>query len=368
LATASDSESKKSFRENYNKIETKNRYFFSATPKDIVGYDEDDFTDEFLMNNEKIFGERIGITIKEAIAGSYIPKPAIHLSLPENYLHTDMENVTNLSVFIENSFVAHSKQIENDSNVPEKLAPKILVKCSNVDQMWALKEILYKYCNSNNIRLFAGASRKQSTNDAEYQMDNNILTKSEHLDSLQKLQDHEKAIVLHYDTLSEGINVAGFTGVMFLNDMPPTIMKLLQNIGRALRLHEDDRVAIRNRYIDSLDYSKWIKPYAYIILPVYNPESEESQKTISNIIFNLRDKGIESSYLVSIGSDKPKADGKIPVPENKDPRVDVQKKLVQNIEHYIENFQNNAKENKENEILASLVGLDKKLNYLKTLY
>lgn len=334
LATAMDSDSDKNFRNNFNKLTFKNCYFFTATPKDCVNEE----TGDFLMNNEIIFGKRIGITIKQAIEGSYIPKPIIHIAIPTNYENTDMENLTNLIFFIKDSYVAHSNMILKESNLPKELGTKLLIKCKNVDQMWALNERLLN--EFTNVKIFAGASRKDDGGE-EYQIDGIEYSKDEHLEELQLMKNNENAIVLHVDTLSEGVNVPGFTGVMFLSDMPPTLMKLLQNMGRGTRLHPKDRVAIMNNYIDSSDYSKWIKPYTFIILPIYNTESEESQKHIATSIFNLRDKGVDSVYRISIGSDILKSNKKPPVPINDENEIgDPRKKVVTNINHQIEKLEN----------------------------
>ena len=43
-----------------------------------------------------------------------------------------------------------------------------------------------------------------------------VADRGDYLEALQNFDENEGAIVLHYDTMSEGINVAGFTGVEFL--------------------------------------------------------------------------------------------------------------------------------------------------------
>jgi len=154
------------------------------------------------------------------------------------------------------------------------------------------------------------------------------------------MPDIEKAIVLHVDTLSEGVNVEGFTGVMFLSDIPPTVMKLLQNVGRALRLNKKDRKYIRDKFISPSNYSLWVKPFSYIILPIYSQESEESQNHISKAIKGLRDLGVDSNYLISFGSDMAKGTKELPVPgEDEKDYPDPRRKIIQNIEHQIETLE-----------------------------
>jgi hypothetical protein len=298
LATAKESESAKAFKKNYEKLKFNRVFFFSATPKDCF-IEEGEENDYFLMNNEEIFGERIGITLSEAIVGGYVPCPVIHLAIPDNYNKTDMNNIKNMTKFVLDSFESHSKSVKKFSNNPKLIEPKMLIKCKSVDQMWDLYDVL----KGKGVDIYAGASRKGDGGE-EYRINDEEVKKGEHIESLEQLPSTKKAIVLHFDTLSEGINVAGFTGVMFLSEVPPTVMKLLQNVGRGLRLNPLDRTAIRNGYISPDDYKKWIKPYSYIILPIFNSESEETQKFIGRTIMNLRDNGIKSSYVVSIGSDE----------------------------------------------------------------
>jgi len=338
LATSLNSESDRSFRSNFNRLTYKAIYYFTATPKDCVEYTEDgDFSlnDEFLMNNEKIFGRRIGINLKDAIDRAYITKPLIHIAIPQNYDGTDVENLTNMTHFIIDCYENNCELIHENSISPTDIESKILVRCKNVDQMWELNDMLLDTVDDD-IQIFAGASRKGNGSEC-YEVDGLEYDKDIHLVKLQNLTDTEKAIVLHVDTLSEGVNVAGFTGVMFLSDIPPTVMKLLQNVGRGLRLNKTDRDNIRNKTISSSNYSVWVKPFTYIILPIYSQEAHESQSQIEKTITGLRDLGVESNYIISFGTDIAKGTKELPVPgEDEHDYPDPRRKIIINIEHKIE--------------------------------
>lgn len=322
------------FEENFKSLNTKKSYFLTATPKDCSSDREDNDDVTFLMNNENVFGERVGMSIHDAIYKGYITRPVIHMAVPEDYENQDMDNITNKVKFVIDCFNSHTDHVKESSSNPSEIGPKMLIKCESVDVMW---EIYYKLLQSDleDVKLFAGASRK-GAGGASYQENGVTLDKQEHLSRLVNLTNTEKAIVLHVDTLSEGVNVKAFTGVMFLTDKTPTIIKLLQNIGRGTRVMDIDRKNFRNGNVNTSDYEGWIKPNTFVILPVYNPESKTSQEVLSTTIKNLRDKVGDSIYKVSIGDDKAKGDDddldSMVDGDFKDPR----KKLVDAIDHNVE--------------------------------
>ena len=180
------------------------------------------------------------------------------------------------------------------------------------------------------------------------------------------MKDSDKAIVLHVDTLSEGINVKGFTGVMFLTDNSPTIIKLLQNIGRGTRVLDVDRKNFVDGLINTVDYKGWVKPNTYVILPIFNPESEASQDYLSNTIKKLKFDDNIARYIISIGNDMGKKN-KNDVDDMIDSKMkDVKKILVENIEHRIEEMVKLEKNIEEQEKLKKLKGFDF-LNRIKNL-
>ena len=60
------------FRENFNSINYNRCFFFTATPKDCV-----EETETFLMNNENLFGRRIGLNFRQCVENGYIVKPCL---------------------------------------------------------------------------------------------------------------------------------------------------------------------------------------------------------------------------------------------------------------------------------------------------
>ena len=288
------------FRQNFEQINYKRCLFFTATPKDC----RDEETDAFLMNNSDIFGPRIGLTFKHCVIKGYIARPIVHVAEPSNLcLNYNFDSEENMAIFVRDSFEAHKNFLRESSVAPDKIAPKILVKCSGVPMMWKIYNRLVG--QMGDVKICAGASSDNpNTNFQHFIGDKGIKNRSVYLERLVDLKDDESAIVLHYDTMSEGINVSGFTATMFLNAKLGSLPKILQNTGRSTRLHPEDRENIINGSISTSDYSKWIKPNCYVILPFWDTESERSYVEIAKQIKALRDNfGFNPAFEVSIGSD-----------------------------------------------------------------
>lgn len=96
---------------------------------------------------------------------------------------------------------------------------------------------------------------------------------------------NKKFILLNYSILGEGINVSSLDAVLLMRQ--PNLIKLVQNIGRTLRLSHEDSQAIENGELTPGDYSKYCKPEGLVIIPVYNKQllaaSQEIQTTVENV-------------------------------------------------------------------------------------
>lgn len=343
LATNSQKEDAK-FKENYEQINSKNHFFFSATPKDLLGLREGESTDSFLMNNKSIFGERIGITFATAVAKAYIVEPIIHLLRPSDYVEgmEDFGSISDKVKFIQESFYAHRDYMRSKSAEPDKLGVKILVKCSSVtEEMWPLFNLLKG--TMPGVKICAGASVENTDgtiSQGKHCIDNDIITRrDDYLTSLQKLKDDEEAIVLHFDILSEGINVAGFTGIMFLSGLMLTITKILQNIGRATRLHWLDRQRLMNKLISVIDYAKWVKPCCAVIIPYWDSKSDETRRQMATIIHDLRYRyDFHAKLELNLGDDRGTTSGEDDAPPNLgDENSDrIRESLIDEIEQEIE--------------------------------
>ena len=347
LATNSQKEDAK-FKTNFNLITSKNYYFFSATPKDLLGLVEGETTNTFLMNNEDIFGKRIGITFAVAVAKGYIVEPIIHLLRPAD-LEEGVDEFGTLEdkvKFIKEAFYAHRDYMRKRSADPDKLGVKILIKCSSVtDEMWPLFELLVGTLPG--VKICAGASVENVGGvdvQGKHYIDNrNIPKRDNFLKELQSLKDEEEAIVLHFDILSEGINVAGFTGIMFLSGLMLTITKILQNIGRTTRLSEIDRERLIAKLISVAEcalepQSTWVKPCSAVIIPYWDDKSNETRRLMATIIHDLRHRYDFNARLeVNLGDDRGTTIGeRVPPNLTPDEANRIREALVEEIEQEIE--------------------------------
>ena len=229
---------------------------------------------------------------------------------------------------------------------PDKLGVKILIKCSSVtDEMWPLFELLLGTLPG--VKICAGASVENvggiDIQGKHYIYTKNIPKRDNFLKELQSLKDEEEAIVLHFDILSEGINVAGFTGIMFLSGLLLTITKILQNIGRTTRLHEIDRQRLINKLISVAEcalepQSTWIKPCSSVIIPYWDDKSNETRRLMATIIHDLRYRYDFNARLeVNLGDDRGNAVGEIPQVNLTSEEADrIREALVDEIEQEIE--------------------------------
>lgn len=354
------------FKNNFEQINAERKYFFTATPKDLVTsnnvLDEDD-VESFLMNNENIFGKRIGITFKEAIDECLIVKPYIHLvelsGFDKNKKYCSSLNYAKV---INEAFQQHKHTIKN----LEKCSPKILVKCPSVEMIWSIKKELEIL--EVKPKIFAGASSGPDGN--FFVNDKLIANKNKFLQELQELGTGDEAIILHYDILSEGIDVPGITGVMFLSKELPTKPKILQTIGRSTRLIWEDRKSIHiDRTIGKFDYDKMIKPNCAVILPVMSEDMEHSVKMISEMIIELRDNcGFKPEVYSERGDDVSKTKAEEAIEGLNDTDNGKGKfSRISEIEHYIELYDNSKIQLMEEEKIIEMHALAKKdvVEYVK---
>lgn len=94
---------------------------------------------------------------------------------------------------------------------------------------------------------------------------------------LQELKDRKNCLIFHYDILSEGIDVDGITGVALMRNMG--LAKLLQTIGRAIRIYKPDPT---------------LKQQAWISVPVING-NEDDKARVKYYVNAIRNSGYDIS-------------------------------------------------------------------------
>ena len=309
-----------SFRNNYLSVDSRRKFFFSATPKDC----SDDPLNTFLMNNTEIFGRRLDMSHLEAVNKGYVVSTVIKFLKVGDYesgRNQDYGTMRNLAEFIHSAYRDNANELLQVSSRPDLIAPKILIRCSSVEKdMWPLFKILQQ--TAGNIKLFASASKdsegahvynniiSQNGELLEYDVNNKnfvpwtkAVHRKEYIKALQSLSDNEPAIVLHHDTISEGLNVPGFTGFIALTDKLMTSAKLYQNLSRALRLNTIDKKSLTNGEI-TVDGDGWIKPCAYLYVPYWSDMSNAAADNTAKWVYDLETKiGAKLANEIPYGDD-----------------------------------------------------------------
>lgn len=264
------------FNTDFNQIVAERKYFFTATTKETP-------SDEGLgMNNVDFYGERIyTMTPAEAIKLGKIVRPRVHIvSVDTGQVLSQEDLDKNLGKLVINSFNEHGKLLRPN------VKAKMLIAASGLEDMKLLiKSREIKDFIEGGGKFFAVASDQEVNN---YINDERV-GRREFLKQLQAdgTNPDQELIVIHYDILTEGIDVPGLTGVLFLRDQRKA--KFIQTFGRVARLHPQDRERIVSGAITPDDLGNMHKPYAWIIIPALIREDDDKLSNLTHLIEELRD-------------------------------------------------------------------------------
>jgi hypothetical protein len=108
--------------------------------------------------------------------------------------------------------------------------------------------------------------------------------KEKFMKDIRMLKDEDKAIILHIDMIGEGLDVSGITSVMAFSVQGT--QKLIQLLGRAMRLHDTDRKNMyAGKFYKNMDRIKMmIKPYAYFIVPMFLRDSNDLMNLVREYV------------------------------------------------------------------------------------
>lgn len=232
------------------------------------------------------------------------------------------------------------------------MEPKILISVKGTQDMKKfMSSDEYRMLRADDVDVYAVASHEDVGNDINGQ-------KFKRQDFLKRLKTDEnnkdkKIIVLHYDTMAEGISINGFTGIMPLRTLSKS--KFMQTFGRAARLDKEDRKSMEDGLVKSDELDKLNKPYAYIIIPDVVQSNEDDKANLTQIITELRSYGFNPSEDIISSS---RVNG-IPEIEELSGLNDIKIKvpnvgeLIENLEAEIES-EINAKLSKKDFLLKNL--------------
>lgn len=260
------------------------------------------------MDNIELFGETIyQRSPRQMIDVGEMVLPKIHVVVPadgQKYsltaLNTDYKAILK-SVY--SALKEHDVILKDTSYNADNIAGKMMVTLRNqtdliemakhFDDYKKIHPEIHLFALSTDFGIYCDGVRKHTT----YNMD-----KHEMLESIRRLPSNAMALIFHVDMIGEGIDAPGITGVMMFRNS--NIPKFIQNIGRASRLHPDDRKRLYNGEITVEDKSKWIKPYSWIILPNFLEDSTVFFQRYHDIVVDLRENyGFKASSDVVIDCD-----------------------------------------------------------------
>jgi hypothetical protein len=182
------------------------------------------------------------------------------------------------------------------------MKPKMLVGTRGSDDM---KNFLlspqYTELRNTGVDIFAISSNEEVGNNV-----NGVRVKRQEFLSILRVYGADTTkmlLVLHYDILTEGIDVPGFTSCMLLRTL--TKSKFLQTFGRCARLDPEDRRRLDNGEIRPTDTNLMNKPYAYVILPDITQTNKDDSEFMKDLVREMREYGFNSSEDI-IGDFDPK--------------------------------------------------------------
>lgn len=225
------------------------QYYFTATRK-VAGSDGG-------MNNEEFYGKILFDAFpKQMLAAGEIVCPRLHRVRGADDQTT---NTTNTGMLVKNiieAYIRHRVAVKSSSCSPEEIGAKLLVGCNSIEEMLRIY---------NDIRSMSGSMKVFAISSKGCCASWDKCGKEEFFTKLNAMSDAEDAIIFNVDMLTEGIDLPSITGVMPLRNLGLT--KLIQMIGRALRLHKTDRQNLYAGEAIPCDYSKYVKPYGYVVIP-----------------------------------------------------------------------------------------------------
>jgi superfamily II DNA or RNA helicase len=260
------------FTANINQVKPiiKREYFFTATRK-VRGEDDG-------MNDKTFYGEVSHDAFPSLmLARGEICCPRIHTI--DSKSGTDETNIDNLTMLVKNileGFETHRKYLKDYSNNPDLISPTLLVSCAGIEEMMRIYNhpTFKSYVNNNHVKALS-----ISSDGCFFNYDK--CSKQNFLTHLNNIKDTEESIIFNVDMLTEGIDLPSITGVMPLRNLGAT--KLIQLLGRCLRLHKLDRKALYSKEFPPEQRNNYIKPYGHLIIPRHLTSLNEHKAMLNKV-------------------------------------------------------------------------------------
>ena len=242
------------FNESFRSLTGRVRLTFTATEKHTAS------NSGFGLNNVELYGDRwYYISPDELIKRGRIVPPRLHIA----HIETEDDASSIVSQVIE---IAREQVVLTQKTLDFS---KVLFAMSGTDDVKTVEENIATICTAfPTHEVFTITSKSGAL------VNGKSVKRKEFM---ERLKNCENALIFHYDILSEGIDVDGITGVAIMRNMG--LAKLLQTIGRAVRLYKPDPTK---------------KPQAWISVPVINGNDDDKER-VAGIIRAVRNGGFDIS-------------------------------------------------------------------------
>jgi superfamily II DNA or RNA helicase len=298
----------KQFNKNISELKpfAERMHFFTATQKVTKGATGNG------MNNEEFYGP---VVFRRAplqmIKEGYMVRPRIH--------YEKAEAGASWARMVSDAYTEHQLHVKNNA--------KMLVCCNGTKTVKEIADApgFREWCKENDVTLFAVTSAYGATVDG---------VEHDRSPFLKRLRGHNgKAIILHINILTEGIDVPDISGVMFVRNMGMT--RFLQSLGRATRVLGEDYGKPTGDF--EKNCALWTKPYAWAIVAERSGDYEGKTADLRTMVEDMRAAGFEPTEEVVIAIDRAKKIKEEFVPCNeKDPKIITNFAELFDIQHEIE--------------------------------
>jgi superfamily II DNA or RNA helicase len=286
--TTAGTDDEKQFKRNLKKLKKlKRKYFFTATRK-VYGDDRG--------MNDSFYGDIIyETTPKDMMDGGYICEPKLHLVYNKQDKAANPDDLKNYKMEVKTileSFTAHNQIVKDNARRAGRIPPisaKMLVNSGGSGNMlsYIKSNEIKKYSKNNDCKMFFISANEEV---GQVVITNGVVkstSREEWMTELVSMSDEQSAIIFHYNILTEGIDLPNITGTLFTR--ANSTIKLMQSVGRSLRLLKEDRYNIfNNKSILPAEKEKLVKPHGYVILPegflIDEDDSSEMGDLIRTII------------------------------------------------------------------------------------
>jgi hypothetical protein len=114
----------------------------------------------------------------------------------------------------------------------------------------------------------------------------NRMGRNKRKDLFKDFSNSHHSILFHYDVISEGIDLPGTTAILPLRELGE--IKIVQAIGRALRVVVADRKLFAEGKIVARDSKGWNKPFGWILFPILGERYDLAEAQIRFWVYSLR--------------------------------------------------------------------------------